>query len=167
MADRMLIGVQNGAGFRATYYYNGGAPDWNGVTLLQHFRTPQKVNQLLDGGPMSTLGPTAGTPPNISWRPDDIHAAQDPTQEMTRHYRDNDDNRDIEFTGADTDDFWDIEFFHGPDYYYLLTPEGWHVSCKGEEDRPPEPLAPYLVQFVEQRIEWQAREVEREEPPTQ
>ena len=151
MADRTLIGVQSHTGYRAHYCYHGGAPDWNGLILLQHYRTPDQVNRLLDGGPMSTLGPTPETPACVSWRSDDMHSPDQPLDCVTRHYKQNPaDQRQFmpEFTGRKAEDFWNIRFAHGPDYYYLLTPDGWYVSCFGEPDRPPEPLAAYMVEFV-------------------
>lgn len=107
---------------------------------------------------MTTLGPTAETPPDISWQSDDMHAPEEPTEQVTRHYRDNGDNRDIEFAGNDVADFWNIKFVHGPDYYYLMTPEGWYISCPWERDREPEPLAQHLVRYVEERTKWELEE---------
>lgn len=152
MATRSLIGIQTENGYRATYCYSGGTPDWNGAILLQHYRDPAKLNELLDGGPMSTLGPTATTPPDASWLPDDIHAATRPLDSITRHYRSQIGSTRADFpdfTGERAPDFWSIEFTHGPDYYYLLTPDGWYVSCKAERDTPPQPLAYYLIDFLD------------------
>ena len=158
MADRTLIGVVTDEGFRAQYCYHGGAPDWNGIILLQHFNNPEKVGQLLDDGALSILRPTAETPPDVSWLPDDIHAAEAPLDGITRHYRyyPSDPRGEFpEFAGRNPEDFWRIRFTHGPDYYYLLTPDGWFVSCTAEPDRAPEPLAPYLVEFVTADARWE------------
>lgn len=61
MSTRSLIGIQTEDGrYRAIYAHWDGYPTGNGMTLLFHYETVEKVNALLDVGNVSVLGEVIG-----------------------------------------------------------------------------------------------------------
>ena len=57
MATRSMIGIQTEDGVRAVYCHFDGYPDGVGETLKQFYDTPQRVEDLLSFGHLSSLGP--------------------------------------------------------------------------------------------------------------
>jgi hypothetical protein len=56
MATRSLIGMNLGNGIVKTIYCHwDGYPEGVGVTLVKHYNTPSKVNELLELGDVSSL----------------------------------------------------------------------------------------------------------------
>lgn len=60
MATRSIIAKKHAAGFRAIYCHWDGYPAHVGRILHSHYRDPLKLNQLLDLGSLSILGPEIG-----------------------------------------------------------------------------------------------------------
>jgi hypothetical protein len=61
MSTHSLIAMKTEDGrFQAIYAHSDGYPTMNGLTLIQHYRTAEMVNALLDQGDMSILGEVIG-----------------------------------------------------------------------------------------------------------
>ena len=70
MATRSTIWIRNEDGSRRGIYCHwDGYPSNNGKILKEHFNTPEKINQLIDGGSLSSLeakiNPTEGSGHNF------------------------------------------------------------------------------------------------------
>ena len=56
MATRSLIGsVQDNGTIKTIYCHWDGYPDYNGEILLSHYTTPRLVDELIEGGDLSSL----------------------------------------------------------------------------------------------------------------
>ena len=67
MATRSHIGIKNGNSVRYVYCHYDGYPEYNGRLLLQNYTTVEKVNELIDGGDLSSLGKEIKTDLPHSW----------------------------------------------------------------------------------------------------
>jgi hypothetical protein len=67
MATRSRIGIKTGDTVRHIYCHWDGYPENNGKILLNHYTTPEKVNELIDGGNLSVLAENINTDLPHSW----------------------------------------------------------------------------------------------------
>jgi hypothetical protein len=116
MSTRSTIGMENDNGeVRAIYCHWDGYPSNNGAILLEHYNNPQKIEQLLDLGDLSSLRAEIGekqdfnNPKNDNWC---LAYGRDRGEENTsaRTYK----NKEALLE----DESWS-------EYWYLFTKEGW------------------------------------------
>lgn len=56
MATRSFIIIEDYGKFRGIYCHWDGYPEGNGAILLEHYDSVERLNALIDGGDLSTLG---------------------------------------------------------------------------------------------------------------
>lgn len=67
MSTHCHIGIKNGDHVRYIYCHFDGYPSYVGKILLNHYNTVEKVNELIDGGDLSSLGEVTKTDLPHSW----------------------------------------------------------------------------------------------------
>ena len=129
MATRSLIAKQIAEDkFRTIYWHWDGYLDHNGRVLLDHYNTPEKLDELLALGPISFLAPKLNPDPNIP------HTFENPQQDVVQAYaRD----RGEEFHPAvelSFDELMDDRTW--ADYVYIFDQEGkWKYVQPWKEDK--------------------------------
>ena len=121
MATRSAIAINLGEEINACYCHWDGYLEGVGATLLNHYTEAGKTLELIQGGDISSLGPTIGS------KHDFDQAAPD---SETTYY-----GRDRGETGVEVKVFFDRESFHsyylgsGCEYfYYMDEDENWWVK---------------------------------------
>lgn len=129
MATRSLIAKQIAEDkFRTIYCHWDGYLDHNGRVLLDHYNTPEKLDELLALGPISFLAPKLNPDPNMP------HTFENPQQDVVQAYaRD----RGEEFHPAvelSFDELMDDRAW--ADYVYIFDQEGkWKYVQPWKEDK--------------------------------
>ena len=121
MATRSAIAINQGEEINACYCHWDGYLEGVGATLLNHYTQAQTTLELIQGGDISSLGPTIGS------KHDFDQAAPD---SETTYY-----GRDRGETNVEVKVFFDRESFHsyylgsGCEYfYYMDEDENWWVK---------------------------------------
>lgn len=115
MSTPCMIGIRQKDGIiRAIYCHHDGTPDRVGKLLRNHYGHADRVNLLIDGGDISSLGVLLTPDPHHE------HTFYDPQQDVTVYYhRDRLDSWD----DCHPEEFPDVLSFTnaiGIDYYYLF-----------------------------------------------
>jgi hypothetical protein len=118
MATRSRIGIKTGDTVRHIYCHFDGYPEHNGKILLNHYTTPEKVNELIDGGNLSVLAENINTDLPHSWAK--------PVDGVCVYY-----GRDRGETGQQSKKCYPIEYRDSyVDHLYLFDTDNnkWHID---------------------------------------
>lgn len=120
MGTRSIIGVETVSGVRAIYCHWDGYLSGVGQTLLEHYSSQGRVEQLIALGNLSSLGKCIEPNPAIT------HSFIEPQEDVCVAYE-----RDRGELGQEAREFEDVSsmvwYFDEP-YYYMWTSEGWLVK---------------------------------------
>lgn len=129
MATRSLIAKQVGEDkFRTIYCHWDGYLEHNGKVLLEHYNTPEKLDELLGLGAISFLAPKVNPDPG---KP---HTYENPQEDVTRAYaRDRGDEfhpaQDLSYQELTDERSW-------ADYVYVFGEDGkWRYAQPWQEDK--------------------------------
>ena len=129
MATRSLIAKQIAEDkFRTIYCHWDGYLDHNGRVLLEHYNTPEKLDELLALGSISFLAP------KVNPDPDRPHTFDEPQDDVTRAYaRDRGDElhpaQDLTYKELTDERSW-------ADYVYVFGEDGkWRYTQPWQEDK--------------------------------
>lgn len=71
MGTRSAIGIiKNNGQVHGVYCHWDGYPEHNGLILLEHYKTPEKVQELINMGDISSLDKEIGSKHHFNERPD-------------------------------------------------------------------------------------------------
>jgi hypothetical protein len=141
MATRSTIALEYADGtVDQIYCHWDGYLDNNGALLLAHYKDPFKVQQLMDLGDMSSLGPNIGEahefdcPPEIKYGSPEYKTWSDAKQQVCTFY-----GRDRGETNCKARRFRDYADYRKnaqfEEYNYCLRKDGnWYVEFYGEFD---------------------------------
>lgn len=117
MSTRSAIAIQTPEGkFKAIYCHWDGYLEHNGAILYQYYRDPEKVNQLIDLGDLSSLAPEIG----------DKHNFDDCPEGVCNFYGRDRGEDDVECRVFDT--VLDVvKYYDWSDYYYFMIDNSWKV----------------------------------------
>ena len=126
-STRARIGVEKPDGsIESIYLHNDGYPDGAGKILQKHYTNPDKVQELMDLGDISSLGPEIGQKHDFNEQPRD---------QVNAYGRDRGES-DVSSRISDSEeDFEDLSKESAAEYFYLFRDGQWVTqSTYGEDD---------------------------------
>ena len=155
MGTRSAIGkVEADGKVQTIYCHFDGYPSHVGRILLEHYQSPEKVEQLIKLGALSTLGPEIGD--KVDWN------ASVFDKQCRAYHRDRgeewDSNKPIKFDGG-TESFFTQDWTHQmwADFAYCYTQDGW-FGCPTSCSDFPQMRAIPLATLVDAWDEWEQKD---------
>jgi hypothetical protein len=118
---------KNGKSIRMVYCHSDGYLKYNGRILLEHYQDPDKINQLLDLGDLSELGPEIGEKWNFNEWP-----AKPGHENWTRAYGRDRGEKGVKARTYKVEDK-PLQSFLEQEYLYLWKDGAWWYSDHGSE----------------------------------
>lgn len=129
MSTHAAIITKTEKGYKGIYVHFDGYPEHTGKILLEHYNTPEKVNELIDLGNLSYL--EKRVKPNL----DESHSYEKPITDVTIAYiRDKGEYDDDEYP-IETNTIEDItDNFSYVEYVYIFDGNEWFESDEKLKD---------------------------------
>jgi hypothetical protein len=113
--------LKDGKSAKMVYCHSDGYPSWNGRILLENYNTDEKVQELIKGGNISSLGEVIGTKHDFDNRPEGV----------TTYYKRDRGESDQESQRVRLDPNIGWESILEQEYLYLWKDGAWHMSDHG------------------------------------
>ena len=128
MATRSTIAMKTPEGkVQAIYCHWDGYPAHNGEMLRRHYKSADKVAQLIELGNLSSLGPEIGGKQDFDDR-------KSQNEDWCLAYGRDRGELDQDAVVYDTVGDWVENFDMGVEYYYLFDGQNWLVNAYGNKD---------------------------------
>lgn len=129
MATRSAIGIKNEKGeIKAIYCHYDGYPEYNGRILVEHYKTREKVEELLALGDISSLDE------RVKPNENEVHSFENPLKNVTVAYH-RDMGRELEEAETFNTIGELIAYFNWSDYYYIFEDGEWYLYNLEEEKK--------------------------------